>query len=192
MENKVHGIHYRLVFTGIGTLVLLVLLIVAVWGTIIGLDLVGFSLRGVAISFITLIGVGLAFVFLLQAFRDIRQGLTTDAGTVNRKGVSRKREYFIGRKTEHSIGVTCDVGVTREPFEDTQEFQALKDDQGLEVAQEMSEFYSPADREFKVSREIYDWLSPEDKVIVTYWPRTKILARIDKTGPRLRQKGAYL
>lgn len=186
MENRTHDIYYQLVFAGIGTLVLLTLLIFSVWGTIIGFDLSDFDLWGVALDFIILMGVGFVFVFFLQAFQDIRQGLTTDAGTINRKGVSRKREYFIGRKTEYLLGVTCEMGVTGEPFEDAQELQALIDDQGLEVAQEMSEFYSAADREFKVSRKIYDWLSSGDKVIVTYWPRTRILTRIDKTGPGLK------
>jgi len=163
MENKVndifHSIYYRLVFSSIGTLVLLALLIIMVWSTITDFTWGGFSL-----SLIILTAAGLVFLFFINAFQDIRQGITTDAGTVNRKGI-----YF--------IGVTCEMGVTRDSFEDNQE---------LEVPQEMSEFYAPTDRQFKVSKKIYDWILPGDKVIVTYWPHTCILVRIDKPRPRLK------
>jgi len=39
---------------------------------------------------------------------------------------------------------------------------------------------SVAGREFYVSRELHDWLSDGDEAVVTYWPRTQYVKRVDK------------
>ena len=40
---------------------------------------------------------------------------------------------------------------------------------------------------FDISRQIYHWLSEGDEVCVTYWPRTKVVRRVDmvKEAPEL-------
>lgn len=39
-----------------------------------------------------------------------------------------------------------------------------------------------AEQEFNVSREIFNYVSEDDGVVVSHWPRSKVVSRVDKVN----------